>query len=117
MTRLWSTLLYGAGSLLDLLAMSHRRRPRSVGRMPSAREAGLADGWSRDAAALRGDWERIGRDFWRAVEAIDATLSPDERQRLGSFRRFGDTDGESVSNDLAGQLHLFDRENGHRAEI
>jgi len=63
MTKLMKTIaaspfLRGMGSVLDLAAASY---PGPDLETPPA---------ERDAAALRGDWERVGRGLWQAIETV-----------------------------------------------
>lgn len=77
----WRNFLKGIGSILELMPVGGARRYRRlyygkwrrkvvVGpRWP--RDPGSGDredsGFARDAAAIRADWERVGRELWRVM--------------------------------------------------
>jgi len=64
----FANLITGVGSLYDLTGASFRV-PKVAG--PDLN----ADGWARDAQALRGDWQQVGRYLRAGMDA-----EPDVRQ-------------------------------------
>lgn len=62
-------ILIGMGSLLSIIPASRsEQEPIQIGRY-SLHHGSEEEAWASDRAALQGDVDRVGRDFWKALDS------------------------------------------------